>query len=75
MNVNWVSPSEQVALRVKDELLREGNKTWILPDDAERDRKTEETEEYLGTMDCHTESVQNERLAMTKCINFNIHIW
>ena len=30
LNVNL----EQVALRVKDELLREGNKTWILPDDA-----------------------------------------
>ena len=33
-----------------------------------RDRKTDETEEYLGTMDCHTASVKNERLAMTKCV-------
>ena len=70
VNVNLVSPSEQVALRTKDELLREGRKRGFsdfMPEDNSRGRKTEKTEKYLGTMDCHTESVKSERLAMTLC--------
>ena len=42
---------------------------WFYAGRRSRDRKTEETEEYLGTMDCHTESVKNERLAMTNYVN------
>ena len=72
LNVNLVSPSEQVALRAKDELLREGRKrgfSGFTPEDAVEIEKTEDTEEYLGTMDCHAESVKNETLVMTKCVN------
>ena len=42
---------------------------WFHAGSRSRDQKTEETEEYLDTMDCHAESVKNERLAITKCVN------
>ena len=61
-----------MALRAKDELLREGRKRGFSLFYAGRrssDRKTEETEEYVGTMDCHTESVKIRDLQWRKCVN------
>ena len=57
LNVNFVSPSEQVSFRAK--VAR--SQTWIqwfYAGRRSRDRNTEETEKYLGTMDCHTECVK-----------------
>ena len=71
LNANLISPSEQVSFRAK--VVARRSKTWIqwfYAGGRSRDRKTKETEKYLGTMDCHTESVKiNEGLAMIKCVN------
>ena len=74
LNVNLVSPSEQVDLRAKDELLREGKKKKKKKKDSvvyarrhSSDRKNEETEDYFDTIDSHTGSVKNERIALKMC--------